>query len=400
MTVDFEKAVCGSFDWVRRRESLKYALIISGLQLLSVLLSVGIAMLFLSAMLPGFWECITSQNCELLTKNMTLSADRNFFSTFLIWVLLLIFVVVVLSLLIGVLTAAIVNLYALRAFGFKPVPFTVSKYLRYILFNIATVLAILFWSFDKRLRIVQIFCLISFFILAILSIQAMSQLSQSYSHQPNYYIQPIYEAGSLQRGIVNAITGFVTAQSYGSRTTEMPYRSYAYNTQSSYSTTNRNAFSLLTYILLAICLLIPYGIIAIYNSMRLYLSNLIFLNKDISIIAALKESWALMKGNVLIVLLASLVVGFILLLILFAAGVILDIIFTIATAGMFPAYSLTTDAQGYQAYLIGLIVTESIWPAIKSVILSPISLLTIAFLPAAIYSMVASNKTAAANSEA
>ncbi|MFH1256560.1 MAG: hypothetical protein V1494_04680 [Candidatus Diapherotrites archaeon] len=78
--------------------------------------------------------------------------------------------------------------------------------------------------------------------------------------------------------------------------------------------------------ILAFLLLLVYGIIVIYNSLRLSMSPVIYLHKDIGIIDAIKSSWKMTDGKVLSILLAMIVVGIVSAIVLGIIQVVLQMI--------------------------------------------------------------------------
>ncbi|MFA5357956.1 MAG: hypothetical protein WC308_03470 [archaeon] len=127
-------------------------------------------------------------------------------------------------------------------------------------------------------------------------------------------------------------------------------------------------------ILLGILAWLLYLVVVVYNSVRLLLSNVAFVEKDIGIVAAAKESWKITQGNVSTVIIAWLV----LIIISFIIGSISAIPATAysiyysginvasdTTSSMATEIALTTDV-GYMiamipAYVLSAFLSIASW---------------------------------------
>ncbi len=261
MAIDIGKSVSLSFEWLKSKESWRYALLVWAAAVLVFLFSWSIAALFF----PQWVECLSFGYCGELEAH---AARAAFYPAELFSLLLGIGIFSIAVSLFGFFAMgfvnAVVQLFALRSMGFKNNEFFPLKYLKFLALLIAAELAAWFWSFDKRLRIVQWLCWVPIFLLAGL---ALFQL-------PSLFAAP------------NAPMALV----------------------------------FLWEALLAAVLFLPVAVIAVYNAYRLFAAVPVFLHKESGVTASLKKSWKLMEGNVLMAFIASIVIGIAMLVVLGIAG--------------------------------------------------------------------------------
>ncbi|MEM4598830.1 MAG: hypothetical protein QW400_04045 [Candidatus Diapherotrites archaeon] len=342
MALDFEKAVLGSFAWLKNRESVKYVLMIFGVQIFLLIFSIILI-----------------------------------YSTFAINFLGLYILFLIVAVLLGVWLGCITLLYALRSFGFSSVTFNLSKYIDVLILTIVSSLIALFWSFDKRLRIIQLFCLglmvlVIFFVIgSYLMLTAMSTAIST-----NGLLTPTQTNGlELGSNTISKITGFATSLG----TTYRDNKTYGGGS---------GLFVLILGGVIFIFLLIIYMAIVMYNSVRLSLSNAIFLSKEIGVMSALEESWTLTRGNVLNIFAVIIIVSIIYLIITFSiAGIMTSVYF--AAGGKIPT---NTARVASIESMKSANVQYGIFRGFTEAVTAPISLLTNSFMVVAIYSLLCGEK--------
>lgn len=372
MTIKIEQALKDSLKWFHAPGALKYALIIWATNLAIIIVSLLLFFLFLEFVFQGFFECIFSYNCGTVRENISFYLGSPEFpqSLFLIMVLF-IFLLVFFDAIVSLILLALVELFALRFFGFKPVVFNKTKIFRYLLLRIALLLSAYFWSFDKRLRVLQFICFVFLVLIgfsaitAIMSFPALYQNTQITDAIEDAAYNNTSQTNKFIENINFPLTGFVSLAGFQ---------------QTSPSFFPRIAH-LLTLFLFAFLILIPYGIIVLYNLYRLFVAPVIFLNNDISVMSSLKESWDLMKGNVFMAFVSVFAVFFVLGLIASAGEIILGEIFSFAL--------MPTPVSSLGAGNIVTLTLLSIGiPLLISLILMPLYFFAPSFLLVSIYSMV------------
>lgn len=326
MALDVENAIIGSFAWLKRKESIKYAGIIFGFQLIIVLFS-----LFYLILVPD-----SSAGHVALTP-----------------------LVFILSIFLGWLVRCITQIYALRSFGFGNVTFNSSKYNGFFNLMIISVALALLWSFDKRLRIMQLFCLGLAGLLILwsyggyLTPTAMSIMGVS--AWPKSYVQ------ATSSDTISRITGFAT--SFGT----------TYNSVS----TSRGGPNIFFPIILFTLILLYFAIV-LYNATRLCLGSVIFLSKEIGAMAALEESWMLTKGNVIGIIAVNLLVTIIYFIPMAVIGAVFYLFYILAGGKIYVN----------QTPVKSTISQNLIWEKLTDALVAPISVLTENFMLVVIYSML------------
>ncbi|MCX8189634.1 MAG: hypothetical protein N3F05_00160 [Candidatus Diapherotrites archaeon] len=335
MAFDVEEAIVYSFEWLKRRESIKYFSIIFIAQLFLLIFSLSIGSIFSVNLATLFFIFLT-------------------------------------SLLVEILLGSITQLYALKSLGFEKATFNFSKYLGVLALDILSVLVALFWSFDKRLRIIQLCSLlVSLGILGFVILSIVLPTSYSTSLKETK-IQPYVLVEELGSNNVSKITGFATIlRTITSDSVTMPV------------TRKPNRGITLVYFMLGLILLISlitYLAIAFYNSIRLTLGRAIFLSKEIFPVRALEESWALTKGNVLSIIIVNILISIILIVIQLIAA----FVFTLAGILFFGKIGGGLIDKNVKTP----VEVKVFWDNLGAVVVAPISILTNSFMIVKIYSML------------
>lgn len=310
MGFDFGKAIRLSFKWIELKESWKYALIIWGVSLLSILFAFVLAMLFF----PSLANCLVFGQCKDPYPFLQMFTVPRAIWSFLTLIILFSLITGIFSFIVNSLGVALTQLFGLKSMNFKNPEFTFNKFLRYLWLLIATELVAWFWAFDKKLRAIQWIC-----------------------------------TGLIALVLVQATLAFMSAP-----------QALFENTQF--------ALTVLNWLLLALIVFIVWAIVAIYVSYRLFLSIPLFLNKRLKAVNALKKSWHKMKGNVLNVFVASMMVVIIVMVVFLGLGLILGLLGGLLFQPTSPASSLYVQAI--------------------DVLLAPIGVLIGSFFMAGIYSML------------
>jgi len=279
MNLDFQKILFQSFDWAKDAKSVKYFFLVAFVHFLSFVLFFGL-MFILS---PQALNCFLLDSCD---ASASFFADI-FFNPSKLFLLTGIFLT---SLLFDIFVinyvTALTELYGLESMGFKNPGFDWGKLLRYVVLLIAAGLAALFWSFNRKARIVQWACV------AVLLVLGAMVFATSY---PLFLGTP-------------------------------------------YPPSNFSVVVLLIAVLVGVLVALPYSLIVFYNSMKLIVSSQAFLNSNMGIIDSLKRSWELTAGRVLDVFVAGLVVGIVYLVVFGIISAILLFLFALPLMTFVPSF--------------------------------------------------------------
>lgn len=298
MDVDFGEIFRLSFRWLKLRESWKYAFLVWGTGLLSLVFAGVLALV----MFPQFFTAILSGNTGYLTQFfLSLAANPGELIGFLFYIVIFVVVISVFSFFVSSIAYAFSLCFGLRSNGFKTIELTANKYFSFIGLLIAEYLAAMFYSFNKTARLIQ---WVAFALFAGCT---------------GLFLAMLFIASS------GAIDGY--------------------------------GILMLLCLLLGVPAFIAWIAIMVYNSLMMALSQPVFFSEEIGVIDSLKKSWKLMKGNVWSLIIASIIIGLASLLVISISQVVLTVVLTLPLGMLLPwltSLKLTADfASNIAGFILG-----------------------------------------------
>ncbi len=278
MDVDFGEMVELSFRWLKLKDSWKYAFLIWGTGLLTILFAFVLALMMFSQMVIA----VLSGDVASLTQLFkSLAADPAALIGFFAYVVLFVVILSIFSFFVSNIASVLTLRFGLRSNGFKTPEFTINKYFSFLGLLIAGYLAALFYSFNKTARIIQ------------------------------------WAALALTAGCFALFFFALSSASSGI--------GYGFNALASLS------------LLLGLAAFVVWIIISVYNSLMMTLNLPIFLSEEIGVIDSLKKSWKLMTGNLWTLVIASFIVGIVSLLVVGVSQVILSLLLSPLVSMLMPS---------------------------------------------------------------
>jgi hypothetical protein len=317
--LDYGEIVKFAFSWATNKESLKFALIVWLVSIVSIVLFAGAFLLAFGPLLSS----ILSDPANFLIQ-LSFNTDSfvaNLLPAIFLFLILMV-VLIVATIIVELYISVLMNFFAFKSANIKPAEFPLSRLGRFFILLLAESFVVSFFWIHRKVWILGAAMLVAV-LFAVLSL-----------------LNPIFlSVALLLFGLVGL--ALVIAPIYLFFTGEKDSDVVVVN---KYFLLFTPAFAVLIllsilnwlFILLLVLVFFAYFVAIFYCSIRVFCNTPVFLSKGTGVLDSIRTSLSLTKGRVIDIFIAMLIGGIVSILLFAIASAILTLIFSFAVTPMVP----------------------------------------------------------------